>query len=157
MYEDKTKLKGVDGKEIEYLVSKNMINAAFGMMVTAIVRDEFDYDEEWTKTAADVDSACLTHKGQIHEPTDRCSVITKHVLDHIGIVLGYIDRGLGGVPFLSHLTELLQGSSAPKAHILKSRKGSAEGAAHNRVDIVLHVTRVAIYRTVNVLNRHTVG
>lgn len=56
MYEDKTTLKGVEGKEIEYLVSKNMINAAFGMMVTAIVRDEFDYSDEWFRQAADVDS-----------------------------------------------------------------------------------------------------
>ncbi|NTW91478.1 MAG: hypothetical protein HGA35_06090, partial [Erysipelotrichaceae bacterium] len=56
MYEDKTTLKGVEGKEVEYLVSKNMINAAFGMMVTAIVRDEFEYSEEWFKKGADVDS-----------------------------------------------------------------------------------------------------
>lgn len=56
LYEDKTALKGVDGKEIEYLVSKNMINAAFGMMVTAIVRDEFVYTDEWFRKGADVDS-----------------------------------------------------------------------------------------------------
>lgn len=57
LYEKKTVLKGVEGKEIEYLVSKNMINAAFGMMVTAIVRDEFQYkDDEWLKAGADVTS-----------------------------------------------------------------------------------------------------
>lgn len=56
LYEDKTTLKGVSGKEVEYLVSKNMINAAFGMMVTAVVRDEFEYADEWFKKAADVDS-----------------------------------------------------------------------------------------------------
>lgn len=56
LYEDKTSLKGVSGKEVEYLVSKNMINAAFGMMVTAVVRDEFEYADEWFKKAADVDS-----------------------------------------------------------------------------------------------------
>ena len=56
MYEDKTSLKGVEGKEIEYLVSKNMINAAFGMMVTAVVRDEFEYSDDWFKKGADVDS-----------------------------------------------------------------------------------------------------
>ena len=56
LYEDKTTLKGVAGKEVEYLVSKNMINAAFGMMVTAVVRDEFEYADEWFKKAADVDS-----------------------------------------------------------------------------------------------------
>lgn len=56
LYEDKTTLKGVSEKEVEYLVSKNMINAAFGMMVTAVVRDEFEYADEWFKKAADVDS-----------------------------------------------------------------------------------------------------
>lgn len=56
LYGDKTQLKDVEGKEIEYLVSKNMINAAFGMMVTAIVRDEFQYSEDWFKKGADVDS-----------------------------------------------------------------------------------------------------
>jgi len=56
LYKDKTELKDVEGKEIEYLVSKGMINAAFGMMVTAIVRDEYEYADEWSKTGADVDS-----------------------------------------------------------------------------------------------------
>lgn len=56
MFGDKTTLKDIEGKEVEYLVSKNMINAAFGMMVTAIVRDEFEYTEEWFKKGADVDS-----------------------------------------------------------------------------------------------------
>lgn len=56
LYEDKTSLKGVIGKEIEYLVSKGMINAAFGMMVTAIIRDEFEYTDDWFKKGADVDS-----------------------------------------------------------------------------------------------------
>ena len=56
LYENKTKLKGITGKEIEYLVSKNMINAAFGMMVTAIIRDEFEYTNSkgWTTVEADV-------------------------------------------------------------------------------------------------------
>ena len=53
LYKDKTSLKGVEGKEIEYLVSKNMINAAFGMMVTAIIRDEYGYVDEWFKELAD--------------------------------------------------------------------------------------------------------
>lgn len=58
LYESKTALKGIAGKEIEYLVSKNMINAAFGMMVTAIVRGEYAYDndEGWIKFEADVEN-----------------------------------------------------------------------------------------------------
>lgn len=61
LYGDKTTLKGVSGKEIEYLVSKNMINAAFGMMVTAIVRDEFEYADEWFRKGADVDSQLASY------------------------------------------------------------------------------------------------
>ena len=56
LYEKKTSLKGIEGKEIEYLVSKNMINAAFGMMVTAVVRDEYKYADKWFKELADSDS-----------------------------------------------------------------------------------------------------
>lgn len=47
LYKNKTSLKGVEGKETEYMVSKNMINASFGMAVTAIVRSEITYDMEW--------------------------------------------------------------------------------------------------------------
>ena len=47
LYHNKTSLKGVEGKETEYMVSKNMINASFGMAVTAIVRPEIVYDVEW--------------------------------------------------------------------------------------------------------------
>lgn len=47
LYEAKTTLKGVEGSEIDYMVSKNMINSCYGMMVTNIVRDELDYDGEW--------------------------------------------------------------------------------------------------------------
>ena len=57
LYKDKTTLKGVMGKEVEYLVSKNMINAAFGMMVTAIIRGEYQYstdDDSWHTEEADV-------------------------------------------------------------------------------------------------------
>lgn len=57
LYESKTSLKGIAGKEVEYLVSKNMINAAFGMMVTNIIRDEFVYDNQygWLEKEADIE------------------------------------------------------------------------------------------------------
>ena len=47
LYEKKTTLKGVTGKEIEYLNSKEMLNSCYGMSVTNPLRDEFTYNGEW--------------------------------------------------------------------------------------------------------------
>ncbi len=48
-YEQKTVLKGIDGKEVEYLLFKGMLNSVYGMMVTDIIRDEIVYeDDEWS-------------------------------------------------------------------------------------------------------------
>lgn len=44
LYEKKTVLKDVEGEEINYMISKNMLNAAYGMIVTDIVRDILEYD-----------------------------------------------------------------------------------------------------------------
>lgn len=44
LYKRKTVLKDVDGEEINYMISKNMLNAAYGMIVTDIVRDILEYD-----------------------------------------------------------------------------------------------------------------
>ena len=57
LYKNKTSLKGVTDKIIEYMVSKNMINAAYGMAVTNIVRNEIQYEEnEWSKDVANASS-----------------------------------------------------------------------------------------------------
>ena len=42
----KTKLKDVDGKEIEYMNGKENLNAIYGMAVTDIVRELIEYDNE---------------------------------------------------------------------------------------------------------------
>lgn len=49
-YEDKTQLKNVAGKEVEYMHGKQMLNSSFGMTVTDIMPDEVIYDSlsgEW--------------------------------------------------------------------------------------------------------------
>ena len=44
LYEKKTTLKGVEGMEVEYLKSKEMINSVYGMAVTNPLRDEILFD-----------------------------------------------------------------------------------------------------------------
>lgn len=44
-YKNKTTLKGVEGQEYFYMKSKNLLNAIYGMMVEAYVRDIVEYDE----------------------------------------------------------------------------------------------------------------
>ena len=51
LYKDKTELKGVKGREVEYQLAKGMINACYGMTVTDIARDEILYEEENWNTA----------------------------------------------------------------------------------------------------------
>ena len=55
LYADKTTLKGIEGKEVEYLNSKGLLNACFGMMVTDISKDEIIYNDSWSTAPADID------------------------------------------------------------------------------------------------------
>ena len=49
LYSDKTTLKGVKGKEVEYQVAKGLLNSCYGMTCTDIVRPENIYDgAEWS-------------------------------------------------------------------------------------------------------------
>lgn len=55
LYQDKTTLKGVEGKEVEYLLSKGMLNSVYGMCVTDVVKDEHVFHETWGVERVDVD------------------------------------------------------------------------------------------------------
>lgn len=65
LYKDKTELKDVPGKEVEYMKSKGMINSAYGMCVTDIVRDEDTFADHWTATKADTDEAIDKYNNSI--------------------------------------------------------------------------------------------
>ena len=47
LYQNKTTLKDIEGYEVEYLLSKGMLNSVYGMTVTDIVRELIEYIEEW--------------------------------------------------------------------------------------------------------------
>ncbi len=67
-YADKTMLKGVEGQELEYMISKNMLNAAFGMMVTAIVRPEITYTTAnlYSKLSPDIAEALHRYNASLN-------------------------------------------------------------------------------------------
>lgn len=58
LYIAKTQLKGLIGEELEYMISKNMLNACYGMAVTNPVRDVLEYlNDDFHKTKADIEKA----------------------------------------------------------------------------------------------------
>ena len=53
-YQKKTTLKGVQGKEREYLLFKGMLNSLYGMTVTDFAKPEIVYNDEWKKELLDL-------------------------------------------------------------------------------------------------------
>lgn len=53
-YRQKTTLKGIEGKEREYLLYKGMLNSVYGMTVTDIAKPEITYIDEWGKELVDL-------------------------------------------------------------------------------------------------------
>lgn len=64
LYSKKTILKGVEGSELDYLLSKEMINSTYGMTVTDICRELIKYNEnEWLSEKPDIEEAiCKNNK-----------------------------------------------------------------------------------------------
>lgn len=61
LYSDKTTLKDVESMEVEYLLSKGMLNSVYGMSVTDIVRDEIIYTDDWGMEEADIEKQIETY------------------------------------------------------------------------------------------------
>lgn len=63
LYEAKTKLKGMKGKdngetleiEREYMLKKNMLNSLYGMMVFNPIKEEYYFEEEWKRNSRQID------------------------------------------------------------------------------------------------------
>lgn len=53
LYKDKTTLKGVPEKDVEYMHSKGLLNSTYGMMVTDICPDNITYDGDWGQSPYD--------------------------------------------------------------------------------------------------------
>lgn len=58
-YKGKTTLKGIDDKKAEYAMAKSMLNSIYGFMVTDIVKDVYQLDEnqEWEVDYTDTEDA----------------------------------------------------------------------------------------------------
>ena len=52
LYQDKTALKGIQGKEVEYMLSKGMLNSIYGMCVTDVVKNNAVYTTDWSTEIA---------------------------------------------------------------------------------------------------------
>ena len=61
LYKDKTVLKGVKGKEQEYLNSKALLNSTFGMFCTDICRDEIIYSDSWDIESCDIEKTLIKY------------------------------------------------------------------------------------------------
>lgn len=64
LYNDKTQLKKVPGKEAEYMHAKQLLNSLYGMMVTDIASPEILYTNEWIVNEANVPESITDYNSQ---------------------------------------------------------------------------------------------
>lgn len=93
----KSQLKGIDGKEYEYMKSKNKLNSLYGMIVTDIIRQENLFNNQWEKgensTLEDYYSKrnnFLTYQWGLFV-TAICRTNLQKAIDKIGLDCVYID------------------------------------------------------------------
>lgn len=93
----KSKLKGIDDKEYEYMKSKNKLNSLYGMIVTDIIRQENLFNDTWEKgensTLDDYYSKrnnFLTYQWGLFV-TAICRTNLQKAIDKIGLDCVYID------------------------------------------------------------------
>lgn len=93
----KSQLKGIDGKEYEYMKSKNKLNSLYGMIVTDIIRQENLFNDQWEKgensTLEEYYSnrnSFLTYQWGLFV-TAICRTNLQKAIDKIGLDCVYID------------------------------------------------------------------